>query len=115
MLNDVYLKSKIVLMPSDFETWGMVASEAGSMGIPVLINKNSEGLVANMSNLCLGGFSSDDAKDYIKYIKMLDDNNIYGMYSFYITNICENNYNKRKEQIKLLFDNFTKILNKFEK
>ena len=110
MLNDVYLKSRIVLQPSDFETWGMVASEAGSMGIPVLINKNSDGLVANMSKLCLGGFSSDDETDYIKYIEMLDDDNIYGIYSFYMTNICENNYRKHKKQVELLFDNWEKII-----
>ncbi len=111
MLNDVYLKSRIVLMPSEFETWGMVASEAASLGIPVLIAKSSNGLIANMSKLCLGSINQN-VNDYIKYIKMLDDKNIYGIYSFYMVNVCEKNYNKRKEQLDLLFNNWDYIFNK---
>jgi hypothetical protein len=112
VLNDIYLKSKIVLQPSHIETFGMVASEAGSLGIPVLINKDCDGLIANLGKMSLGGFSCKDPKDYIKYINMLDDKNIYGIYSFYMTNVCENNYNKRQEQLNLLFDNWGKILKK---
>jgi len=112
MLNDIYLKSRIVLQPSDFETWGMVASEAASLGIPVLINKNSNGLTANMGKMCLGGFDSENPEYYIKYIDMLDDKNIYGIYSFFMSNISEKNYNKRLEQLDLLFNNWEKIIKK---
>ena len=90
----------------------MVASEAASLGIPVLINKNSNGLAANMGNMCLGGFDSENPEYYIKYIDMLDDKNIYGIYSFFMCNISEKNYNKRLEQLDLLFNNWGKIIKK---
>jgi glycosyltransferase involved in cell wall biosynthesis len=37
-IEEVYEKSKIVLMPSDIETWGRVAIEAMASGTPVIIN-----------------------------------------------------------------------------
>lgn len=36
MKRDVYAKSKVILMPSTYETFGMVAAEAIASGIPVL-------------------------------------------------------------------------------
>lgn len=44
MVNDVYKKTKIVMMPSLRETWGMVAIEAMCSGIPVIAHP-TEGLV----------------------------------------------------------------------
>lgn len=44
MRDDVYARSKIVIMPSKKETWGMVAIEAMCSGIPVVAHP-TEGLV----------------------------------------------------------------------
>lgn len=43
MVKDVYSKTKIILMPSKKETWGMVALEAMCSGIPVIAHP-TEGL-----------------------------------------------------------------------
>ena len=47
MYRDVYSKSKIVLMPSTYESYGMVAAEAISYGIPVICSPQT-GLKENL-------------------------------------------------------------------
>lgn len=49
MVKDVYSRSKIVIMPSKKETWGMVAIEAMCSGIPVVSHPTS-GLVEACGN-----------------------------------------------------------------
>ena len=49
MCNDVYAKSKIVIMPSSYESYGMVAAEAISYGIPV-ISSPLDGLKENLGD-----------------------------------------------------------------
>lgn len=52
MRDDVYAKSRIVLMPSSYESFGMVAAEAMACGIPVVVS-DTEGLKENVGD---GGF-----------------------------------------------------------
>ena len=47
MRDDVYAKSKVVLMPSTYESFGMVAAEAIASGIPVIATPTS-GLLENL-------------------------------------------------------------------
>lgn len=49
MRDDVYAKSKIILMPSTYETYGMVAAEAMVSGIPVIATPTA-GLKENLGN-----------------------------------------------------------------
>lgn len=49
MKEDVYAKSKVVLMPSTYETFGMVAAEAIASGIPVLATPTA-GLKENLGD-----------------------------------------------------------------
>lgn len=49
MRDDVYAKSKIILMPSTYETFGMVAAEAIASGIPVIATPTA-GLVENLGD-----------------------------------------------------------------
>ena len=49
MRDEVYAKSKIVLMPSTYETYGMVASEAIASGIPVVATPTA-GLKENLGD-----------------------------------------------------------------
>lgn len=52
MYQDVYSKSKIILMPSNYETYGMVAAEAAYYGIPVVCTP-LPGLKENMGDAAL--------------------------------------------------------------
>ena len=49
MRRDVYAKSKVVLMPSTYETFGMVAAEAITSGIPVIASPTA-GLKENLGD-----------------------------------------------------------------
>lgn len=49
MREDVYAKSRVVLMPSSYETFGMVATEAMSSGIPVIATPTA-GLKENLGD-----------------------------------------------------------------
>lgn len=46
---DVYAKSRVVLVPSHYETYGMVASEAAANGIPVIASP-TPGLLENLGD-----------------------------------------------------------------
>lgn len=48
-INDVYSKTDIILMPSIYESWGMVASESIYNGIPVIAS-NTPGLKENLDS-----------------------------------------------------------------
>lgn len=47
-IRDVYKRTKILLMPSEYESWGMVATEAMCSGIPVIASPTF-GLKENLS------------------------------------------------------------------
>jgi glycosyltransferase involved in cell wall biosynthesis len=75
-MSEVYGKSRVVLMPSEYESWGLVACEAGSAGIPVIACRTS-GLWENMLE---SGVYVDDRKNidqWVEKIKMLDDKKVY--------------------------------------
>ena len=71
IINNIFLKTKILLQPSNYETYGMCASEASCFGIPTIINKNSPGLLENMTKLSLGGIDNQ-IDTYLKVIKSLE-------------------------------------------
>jgi glycosyltransferase involved in cell wall biosynthesis len=49
MRDDVYAKSRVVLMPSEYESFGMVAAEAIVSGIPVIATPTA-GLKENLGD-----------------------------------------------------------------
>lgn len=70
MRDDVYAKSRIVLMPSVYESFGMVAAEALVSGIPVIAHP-TPGLVENLGSD--NGFLVDmeDIDQYEELIRLL--------------------------------------------
>ncbi len=68
-MRDVWRKSRIVLMPSGYESYGMVAAEAQVNGIPVIANP-TQGLVE-----CLGHagifIPRDNIDDYERTVRLL--------------------------------------------
>ena len=108
MINDVYLKSKIVIQPSFVESYGMVASEARSFGIPAIINGKSKGLKENMGKLGLFG-DNDDMKSYEKLIKLLDNRPTYILWSKLMLDQAEARLEEQQKQT----DEFLNFLEKF--
>lgn len=49
MRDDVYARTKLLLMPSDYESWGRVGVEAMASGIPVIANP-TEGLTESLGD-----------------------------------------------------------------
>lgn len=105
IIDDIYLKSKIVLQPSRFETYGMVASETRAMGLPCIINGNSEGLKENIGKIGLYAFTPEkDAtkktiKSYIDLINALDHQPTYILWSNYLLEDAERKYEQQREQV----------------
>lgn len=78
-VNRVYSQSRIVLMPSSYESWGRVAMESLCSGIPV-IAAPTPGLKESLDYA--GIFAEhDDVAGYVEAIRMLDDPKNYEYYS----------------------------------
>ena len=74
-IREVYKKTRILLMPSEYESWGRTATEAMCNGIPVIANPTF-GL---KENLDYAGIYCDRLKldDWQKAIEKLDDEKEY--------------------------------------
>lgn len=74
-ISDIYNETRVIIMPSSYESFGMVASEAMVNGIPV-ISTDCFGLVENLESA--GIFCKrDKINDWIKAINLLDNEFIY--------------------------------------
>lgn len=74
-IKEVYKQTKILLVPSVYESWGRVGMEAYSSGIPVIANP-TEGLLESLSYA--GIFVDEkDVEGYAKVINKLMDNIVY--------------------------------------
>lgn len=72
-ISEVYNQTRLIIMPSEYESWGMVASEACINGIPVIAS-SAFGL---KENLDYAGTYCDDINEWIKAIKIYDNKTIY--------------------------------------
>ena len=70
-MKKIYGMSRIVLMPSDYESWGMVASEAAAAGCPVICTA-TKGLVENLGDAGVY-VERTDIEAWVAAIKSLDD------------------------------------------
>lgn len=71
MRDDVYARTRVLLMPSDKETWGMTGIEAMCSGIPVIAHPNP-GLLESLGRA--GIFvDRDDTDGWVEEIQRLSD------------------------------------------
>jgi glycosyltransferase involved in cell wall biosynthesis len=90
-IRTVLAKTKILLVPSMYESWGRVAFEAMYNGIPVMYTKPAEGLNGYKSGSTEGmrdwiqdnGLACDrtNVDEWIEAIQKLDDPEVYNEYS----------------------------------
>jgi glycosyltransferase involved in cell wall biosynthesis len=92
-IEEVYAKSRIVLMPSVLETWGRVAVEAMAAGVPVIIN-DLEGMREACGEASLVA-KIDDIGEWIRLIRRLQSDPVF--YSEQVR--------KGQQQIEKLSDN----------
>lgn len=74
-IRKIYDKCKIIIMPSEYESWGRVATEAMSAGIPVIANPTA-GLKENISNAGIWA-NRGNINEWINAIRLLEDRSFY--------------------------------------
>lgn len=75
----VYASTRILLVPSAFESWGRVAVEAAATGTPVIAAPTA-GLLESMADAAV--FAQTDRLDlWLQWIAALDDDAVYGRYA----------------------------------
>ena len=75
-IKEVYKKTKILLMPSKYESWGMTATEAMCYGIPVICT-DTPGLKENCDKAGIYIKNRDDIKEWVNAICRLDEEKSY--------------------------------------
>jgi glycosyltransferase involved in cell wall biosynthesis len=79
-IKDVYKKTKILLIPSVYETWGKVGLEAAASGIPIIANP-TEGLIESLGKSAIF-VNRERISQYISSIDTLvNDEKTYKKYS----------------------------------
>ena len=81
-IRDIYARTRIVIMPSVYESYGRVAVEAACAGIPVICN-DTEGLTEALGEL--GLYAGLDIEKYIEKILLLDEKKYYNELSLSLT------------------------------
>lgn len=71
-----YGKTRILLMPSQYESWGRTATEAMCSGIPVICS-TAEGLVENCGSAGIFIKDRNDLKSWVEAITKLDEKKAY--------------------------------------
>lgn len=108
-IQEIYEQTRIILMPSYYESWGMVASEAMLNGIPVIANKTF-GLEENLG--VAGTYCSlDNIDQWKKSIRILDNEQIYDLKSKQSLKRAEQQYKINILQLRAC-ENF--LLNKIK-
>jgi len=71
-----YRQTRILLMPSEYESWGRTATEAMCSGIPV-ISSEAQGLKENCGSAGIYIKDRNDIKSWVNAINKLDDKKAY--------------------------------------
>ena len=77
---NVYRQTRVLLMPSKYESWGRTATEAFCNGIPV-ISTETPGLKENCGSAGIYIKNREDLAEWVKAIKALDDPKKYAKQS----------------------------------
>ena len=79
-IREALKKTRILLMPSEYESWGRTATEAMSSGIPVICTE-AEGLKENCSNAAIYIKERGNIKTWVEAISKLDQKETYAQWS----------------------------------
>lgn len=79
-IRKVYGLTRILIMPSKYESWGRTATEAMASGIPVICT-STPGLLENCGEAGIYIQDRDNVGDWVKEIKRLDEKKAYSIAS----------------------------------
>jgi glycosyltransferase involved in cell wall biosynthesis len=79
-IRDVYRQTRILIMPSKYESWGRTATEAMCSGIPVIASP-TPGLKENCGNAGIFVKDRDNVDEWVKAINKLFDEKTYRKWS----------------------------------
>jgi len=79
-IRSVYKQTRVLLMPSLYESWGRTATEAMCNGIPVIAAR-TKGLDENLGKAGLFLEDREDVEQIVRWIKRLDDTKFYNQVS----------------------------------
>lgn len=79
-MQEVYSATRVLLIPSKYESWGMVAAEAMACGIPVICTE-TPGLKENCQDAAIYIKDREDIDEWVAAIKKLDNPKTYQKYS----------------------------------
>ena len=71
-IREVYKRTRILIMPSKYESWGRTATEAMCSGIPVVCS-TAAGLLENCGTAGIYVQNRDNAQEWVDAIKKLDN------------------------------------------
>lgn len=91
-IQSVYARTRILLVPSAYESWGRVAIEGCCSGIPV-IAKPTDGLKESLGK---NGLFAENLDEFIYLINKLDDEDYYSVVS--------KNMSNRAEEIEIMYE-----------
>ena len=75
-----YKETRILLMPSDYESWGITATEAMSTGIPIICT-DTPGLLENCGKAAIYVKDRNNIKAWVEAITKLDEKENYSSWS----------------------------------
>jgi glycosyltransferase involved in cell wall biosynthesis len=75
-IKEIYAKTRILIMPSEYESWGRTATEAMCSGIPVICTPTG-GLLENCGSAGLYVQNRDNIDEWVKQINKLDKKEAY--------------------------------------
>lgn len=79
-IRSVYKQTRVLLMPSLYESWGRTATEAMCSGIPVIASR-TKGLDENLGKAGLFLDDREDVEQIVRWLKRLDDKKFYNQVS----------------------------------
>lgn len=99
MRDDVYARTKVLLVPSSYESYGMVGVEAAASGIPAVAHP-TEGLLESLGNA--GTFIDRSFADSwaIHISQLFTDNAYYADQSDKMRSLSEHRNRERAEQLR---------------
>lgn len=98
MRDDVYAKSKIVIMPSSYESYGMVAAEAMASGVPVIVS-DTPGLTENVS-YAGAKVSVEDLQSWSEGVFWLNNETMHKDMSRFAIRRAKEQHDEAKEELK---------------